>query len=189
MTRTSTALTVSLVSLALAAGASAQTPSRPGTNSKTQRDSNTQRDSSTQRDSVRSQDAERAAWSPQPTAIESSKLIGMKVRTTDGKDIGQIDQVIVNQSDGKVTHVVLNKGGILGVGGDKLVLTWRDVKLQHDVDNPDQWVAVVDQAKVDRAPKYEARKESESLPAASPRTTPSTKSSDTGKSRDTGKKY
>jgi sporulation protein YlmC with PRC-barrel domain len=159
-----TALTVSVVSLTLAGAALAQTSTRP---------SGAADDSKAKRSS---QDTERTTWTPQPTAVESSKLIGMKVRTADGKDIGQIDQVVVNQSDGKITHVILNKGGVLGVGGEKLVLTWRDVKLQHDVDNPDKWVAVGDQAKIDRAPKYEARS-SETPPAASPSTAPASRPS------------
>ena len=51
------------------------------------------------------------------------------------------------------------------------MLPWPDVKLQHDVDNPDRWIAVVDQAKIDRAPKYEA-KSADNAPAASPSTPP-----------------
>ena len=162
------AVTVSLVSLTLAAAASAQTTTRPsGATEGSKAGSSAQAGSSTQ---------ERTTWTPQSTAVESSKIIGTKVRTTDGKDIGQIDQVVVNQSDGKVTHVIVSKGGVLGVGAEKLVLTWRDVKLQHDVDNADKWVAVVDQAKIDRAPKYEARS-SETAPAASPSTAPANRPS------------
>jgi sporulation protein YlmC with PRC-barrel domain len=159
MTKYVTALTVSLLSIALAGVAAAQTTTRPA-------------DSATPKDST--QAVERTTWTPQANAVESSKLIGTKVRTADGTDIGQIDQVVVNQRDGKVTHVILNKGGILGVGGEKLVLAWPDVKLQHDVDNPDRWIAVVDQAKIDRAPKYEARS-ADNTPSASPSTPPASK--------------
>ncbi|HET7343479.1 MAG TPA: PRC-barrel domain-containing protein [Methylomirabilota bacterium] len=157
-------VTAALLSLGLATGAWAQTTTSPAGDTKAKRDAGTSSSS----------EPERTTWSPQATALESSKLIGMKIRSTDGKDVGQVDQVIVNQSDGKITHVILSKGGVLGMGGEKLVLMWPDVKIQHDNDNPDRWVGVVDQAKVDRAPKYEARKEGESLPAASPSTTPST---------------
>ena len=155
-------LTVSLLSIAVAGVAAAQTTTRPADSSKAKGST---------------QDVERTTWTPQANAVESSKLIGTKVRTTDGKDIGQVDQVVVNQADGKVTHVILNRGGILGVGGEKLVLPWPDVKLQHDVDNPDRWIAVVDQAKIDRAPKFEA-KSADSAPAASPSTPPASKPGD-----------
>ncbi|TMQ25621.1 MAG: PRC-barrel domain containing protein [Candidatus Rokuibacteriota bacterium] len=97
-------LTVSLLSIAVAGVAAAQTTTRPADSSKAKGST---------------QDVERTTWTPQANAVESSKLIGTKVRTTDGKDIGQVDQVVVNQADGKVTHVILNRGGILGVGGEK----------------------------------------------------------------------
>jgi sporulation protein YlmC with PRC-barrel domain len=167
-----TALTVSLLSFALAGGVSAQTTTRPTDDSKVKRDTTT----------PRAPDAERTTWTPQATALESSKLIGMKVRTTEGEDVGQIDQVVVNQADGKITHAIVNKGGVLGFGAEKLVLSWSAIKLQHDVDDPDRWAAVVDQAKLDRAPKYEARS-ADAPPAASPATTPSTKPSDVRKKR------
>jgi sporulation protein YlmC with PRC-barrel domain len=158
-------VSAALLSLGLATGAWAQT-TRPSADPKVKQDTGTSSSTTTRTE------PERTTWTPQATAVESSKLIGMKIRSTDGKDIGQIDQVVVNQSDGKITHVILSKGGVLGMGGEKLVLGWPDVKLQHDTDNPDKWVGVVDQAKIDSAPKYEARKERESAPAASPSTTP-----------------
>jgi sporulation protein YlmC with PRC-barrel domain len=168
-----TALTVSLLALALAAGVSAQT-SRPSSDAgaKRDRDAGVKRDStSATHDTTRSDDKERRAWSPAPNAVESSKLVGTTVRTTDGKDIGEISDVIVNRTSARITHVVLTKGGVLGVGGEKLVLPWSEVKLQHDTDNADRWIALVDPVKLDRAPRYEAAKNSDSAPSASPRTT------------------
>jgi sporulation protein YlmC with PRC-barrel domain len=145
--------TASLLSVAVAAGVSAQTrPSDTTTKSTT--------------------DAQRQAWAPDPGAVETSKLIGTKVKTTDGKAVGEIDQFVVNPSDGKITHAILGKGGVLGIGETKLVLKWSDVKLQHDPDRSDRWVAIVDQAKLDSAPRYEARKDRDTAPAASPGTTP-----------------
>ena len=153
------AFIASVLTLAFAGGASAQ--SRPSSEGK----------------ASRTDDSQRQAWSPSSSAVEASTLIGTKVQTIDGKDVGSIDQLIVNPSDGKVTHVVLGKGGVLGMGETKLVLRWADLKLQRDHDHTDRVVAVVDQAKLDTAPRYEARKASDTTPAASPSTTtPSRKS-------------
>ena len=152
--------TASLLGCALAGGVSAQTrpygdPGRPA--------------GETKRDTGRA-DAQRQAWSPDPGHLETSKIIGTRIRTADGKDVGEIDQLVVNPSDGKITHVVLGKGGVLGIGEQKLVLAWPDVKLQHDPDKPGRWIAVVDSSKLDTAARYEARKEDTTTPAASPRT-------------------
>jgi sporulation protein YlmC with PRC-barrel domain len=118
-------------------------------------------------------DSTRPTWSPERDAVESGKLVGTKVQTADGKDIGSIDQLIVSHKDGKITHALLAKGGVLGIGATKLVMKWSDIKLQRDPDHEDRWLAVVDQAKLDAAPRYEVRKEGDTAPAASPATPPS----------------
>jgi len=151
------ALTACLLVLGVAAGASAQT--RPSGDATTNR----------------TDDSQRPAWSPEAGTVESGKLVGTKVQTADGKEIGRIEQLIVNQKDAKVTHAVLSKGGVLGVGSTRLVVKWSDIKLQRDPDNEDRWLAVVDQAKLDAAPRFEARKDRDSVPAASPSTTPAPK--------------
>jgi sporulation protein YlmC with PRC-barrel domain len=154
VTKIAFAFTAALLSAAVASGASAQT--RPS-------------DTTTKGPS----DAQRQAWSPDPGTVETSKLIGTKVKTADGKAVGEIDQLVVNQADGKITHFILGKGGVLGIGESKLVVKWSDLKLQHDPDHADRWIAVVDQTKLDSAPRYEARKDRDTAPAASPGTTPS----------------
>jgi sporulation protein YlmC with PRC-barrel domain len=139
-------LTASVLSLALAFTASAQT--RPSTEAK----------------------PARPAWAPQASAVEASKLVGMKVKNDQGKDIGEIDKLIVDHGDGRISHVVLGRGGVLGVGEQKVVLAWSDLKIQPDPNNRNRMVATVDQGKVDNAPRYEARRDRDTAPAASPST-------------------
>lgn len=156
------ALASCLLVLGLASGAWAQSrpstaPSRPSAETAAPRTTD---------------DAQRPAWSPDYRAVESSKLVGAKVQTPDGKDVGSIDQVIINDKDGKITHAVVSKGGVLGIGATKLALKWSDVKMQRDPDSEDHWLAVIDPAKLDAAPRYEARKEGDTAPSASPAPTP-----------------
>ena len=155
MMKTVSVLAASILALAVAAAAPAQT--RPGTEpgSKSGMDSKPQRQ----------------AWMPQSGAMEASKLIGTKVKNEQGKDIGAIDQLIVDPANGSVTHVVLGRGGMLGVGEQKVVLAWNDVKLQPDPNNRNRMVGMVEQSKVDGASRYEARRDRDTAPAASPSTT------------------
>ena len=150
MRKTASVLTVSLLSAALAVTASAQT--RPSGDMATK--------------------PQRQAWSAPSTAVDTKQLVGMKVKNDQGKDVGEIDQLIVDPAAGKITHAVLGRGGMLGVGEQKVVLAWSDLKMQPDANNRTRWVAMVDQAKIDSAPRYEARRDV--APAASPTTTPST---------------
>ena len=149
MQKTISVLAVSLVSLGLVAGASAQTKPSGETSSKPMRQ----------------------AWAVPSNAVEAKQIIGMRVKNDQGKDIGEIDQLIVDPADGKISHVVLGRGGMLGVGEQKVVLPWSDVKIQPDANNRNRWLAMVDQSKINSAPRYERR---EGTPAASPSTTPST---------------
>jgi len=151
MHKTASVLTISFMALAMAVTASAQT--RPTTEP--------------------SSKSQRQAWAPSSTAVEAKQLIGMKVKNDQAKDVGEIDQLIVDPSSGKISHVVLGRGGVLGVGEQKVVLMWSDLKIQPDANNRNRWIAMVDQAKIDSAPRYEARRET--APSASPTTMPTTK--------------
>jgi sporulation protein YlmC with PRC-barrel domain len=149
MRKTASLLTVSILSLAVASTVAAQTRPSGETGSK----------------------AQRQAWAPPSTAVEGKQIVGMKVKNDQGKDVGEIDQIIVDPAEGKITHVVLGRGGVLGVGEQRVVLAWSDLKIQPDATHRDRRrVAMVDQAKIDSAPRYEGRHDT--TPAASPTTTP-----------------
>ena len=160
MKKPALAIAAFLLALGVASGASAQTrPSGDATAT------------------PRTDDSQRPVWAPEAGTIETGKLIGTKVQTADGNDVGSIDQLIVSHKDGKITHAVISKGGVLGMGATKLVVKWSDVKLQRDPDHESRVLGVVDLAKIDAAPRYEARKEADTAPAASPATRPAPKSS------------
>ncbi|MGH7312308.1 MAG: PRC-barrel domain-containing protein [Candidatus Rokuibacteriota bacterium] len=147
------ALLLTSLMLPLAFDVSAQQPA-PGERRDTQRD------------------ARGPAWQKPAEAVESGKLIGARVRGADGKDVGEIDQLIVSK-DGKVSHVVVGKGGVAGIGETKVVVPWSEVKMSWDRDR-DNPVITMDAAALDRAPRYERRaaREGDRPPAASPATTP-----------------
>jgi sporulation protein YlmC with PRC-barrel domain len=147
---TASVLTAAFLAVTLASAASAQT--RPATDPTPSRS-----------------EPQRATWAPDAGMFESSKLIGMKVKNTQNKDVGEISQLIIDQG-GKVSHVIVGKGGVLGVGEQRVALAWSDLKVQADPDSRNRWIATVDQAKLDAAPRFEARRDT--APAASPGTSP-----------------
>jgi sporulation protein YlmC with PRC-barrel domain len=114
--------------------------------------------------------AERTTWRGQEGVVESTKIIGTKVRTSAGKDVGEVDYLLVDSRSGKVTHAVIGLGGMLGVGETKIVVPWSSVTLAHDANNRDKMVVTMEQSAVDSAPRYD-RKEAatDRAPAASPR--------------------
>src|SRR5262245_28803107 len=93
--------------------------------------------------------------------IESGKLIGARIKDAADKDMGEIDALIVNPMDGKITHAVIGKGGMAGVGETKVLVPWSELKIRTE---KDKVVVNVDQATLDRAPKYDKRAMHESTP-------------------------
>jgi sporulation protein YlmC with PRC-barrel domain len=64
---------------------------------------------------------ERAA---QNGLIMSNELMGARVSSTDDKDVGEIDEVVIAPNEGVVAYTVLGAGGVLGIGEKKLALPW-----------------------------------------------------------------
>lgn len=118
-------------------------------------------------------EAPREMWQKPEGAVDSSKLIGARIKNAEGKDLGEIDGLVVS-TDGKVTHVIVGRGGIAGIGETKVVVPWSDMQMRMDRDR-DDIVISMEQSKLDTAPRYEARRAADRrdrAPAASPGTTP-----------------
>jgi PRC-barrel domain protein len=117
----------------------------------------------------------RETWKAPEGLHTSGELIGTRIKNAEGKDIGEIDQLLIDPKTGTVTHVVVGLGGLLGVGETKVVVPFSDIQLsaQHQGSRA---VVTMDQAKLEKAPKYERRQAARDLsPAASPRATPADK--------------
>ncbi len=109
-------------------------------------------------------------WQHPQGVVESDKLIGARIKGSDGKDLGQVDALLVDGREGKISHVVVGKGGLAGIGETKVVVPWSDVKLSMDRDGSTPTVSM-DQATLDKAPRYERRRAGgDQEPAASPAT-------------------
>jgi sporulation protein YlmC with PRC-barrel domain len=102
--------------------------------------------------------------------IDSKHLVGMTVNTPDGKRAGEIEHLIVNMKDGKVSHAIVGLGGLAGVGERHVVVPWSQLKLRAEGADRKDMVAVIDRATLDSAPRY--TRTDRGAPAASPATAP-----------------
>lgn len=62
-------------------------------------------------------------------AVRLSKLEGVDVYDASNKKIGEIEDVMVDPKTGKVRHVILDIGGLAGIGGKKHAATIDQVKI------------------------------------------------------------
>jgi sporulation protein YlmC with PRC-barrel domain len=82
--------------------------------------------------------------------ISAQELLGMKIVSPQGEDIGQIEDIKLNTQSGRIGFVNISKGGVLGVGGDKVPVPLA--ALSFDTQNK-QATLTVDKSKLDNAPK------------------------------------
>lgn len=77
-----------------------------------------------------------SAWADhtQPEIVKGSEIIGKSVQTMDGKDIGEIEDLAVDELDGQVRYVVLFFGGILGLGEKYFAIPWEALHLSGNIE-------------------------------------------------------
>jgi sporulation protein YlmC with PRC-barrel domain len=111
----------------------------------------------------------RAAFRNDQNLAEARNLIGMRIKNDQGKDVGEVDNLLIDPQSGKISHVVVGYGGLAGVGEKKVVVPWSDLKVASDGKKP---TATMEQTKLDSAPRWErtASADRTSTPSASPTT-------------------
>jgi sporulation protein YlmC with PRC-barrel domain len=59
--------------------------------------------------------------------VKSDEVIGVDVKDKDKKDIGKIEEIVLDKIAGQVRYVVLSFGGALGLGGKYFALPWKSI--------------------------------------------------------------
>ena len=67
----------------------------------------------------------------QPDQIRASKMLGSTVYDVQNRDIGKIDDLVLDR-DGKVAAVVVQLGGFLGMGGKDVAVRMSDIKTDNN---------------------------------------------------------
>jgi sporulation protein YlmC with PRC-barrel domain len=60
-------------------------------------------------------------------AFMVEKIVGSKVRTMKGEDVGTIKDIVVDIDAGRILYAVMDIGGFLGIGGKLLPIPWRSL--------------------------------------------------------------
>ena len=62
---------------------------------------------------------------------EADRIIGKTLVTSAGEEAGEVSDVLVT-ADGRIVAVLVDQGGVLGVGERKVALAWTQIQLQGD---------------------------------------------------------
>src|SRR5688572_18778345 len=61
------------------------------------------------------------------------RIQGIDVVSGAGMDLGELEDLIVDASDGSVRYAVLSTGGILGIGATRRMVPWATLKLESKI--------------------------------------------------------
>lgn len=87
--------------------------------------------------------------------LKATEIIGKEVTDASGKKLGKVDELAVDVESGRVSLVLLNVGGVLGVGGKTVAIPPRS--FTYDPLNKSLRVNL-DQNKLEAAPEFELTK-------------------------------
>lgn len=76
-----------------------------------------------------------ASQQQQPSMSSSaqvSKLLDQKVKNDQDQELGTINDLVLDQQSGQITHVILSSGGVMGVGGEQYAVPWDKIQLEQD---------------------------------------------------------
>jgi sporulation protein YlmC with PRC-barrel domain len=91
----------------------------------------------------------------QSTTVQASKLVGTKVKSSQGEEIGVVKEVMIDRSTGCMAYTVLStgEGGARAVGGGKLVaVPWAVYSPTSDVN---ALTVTVDRERIYSAPVFD----------------------------------
>ena len=86
-------------------------------------------------------------------SAEASEMLGMKVQSPAGEDMGLVVNVVVDR-DGRPRALVIDFGGFLGVGSRKIAIDWRLVNFRPGGQGAPVLVRV-GRADLQAAPEYD----------------------------------
>jgi sporulation protein YlmC with PRC-barrel domain len=94
------------------------------------------------------------AWADHTTAdiVKGSKIIGKSVQTMKGKEIGEIEDLAIDEIDGRVRYAVLSFGGILGLGEKYFAIPWEALSLSN---NKEHFALAVTEKELEKAPGFD----------------------------------
>ncbi|CAN5484756.1 MAG: PRC-barrel domain-containing protein [Acidobacteria bacterium] len=64
--------------------------------------------------------------------VRADRIIGQTIRDRNDQRLGRIDDLAINTEDKKVAYAVVTRGGMWGIGGERVALAWDEVRPDHE---------------------------------------------------------
>src|SRR2546428_1758394 len=94
----------------------------------------------------------RSVESPLPEIMSADSLIGDNVINALGDDLGEIKDIMLDVSTGRVAYAVLSFGGFLGIGDKLFAIPWTALRLDRE---RKRFIMDVDKERLKNAPGFD----------------------------------
>jgi len=90
-------------------------------------------------------------------AHRASKIIGMKVTNESGKDLGSVNDLVIDLDQGEIRYAAVSYGAVLGLGGKLFAVPWHafDVRKTVNADGYHLVLTGVTEAELKNAPGFD----------------------------------
>jgi len=102
----------------------------------------------------------------QGVLVSTEALLGSDVKNSQGQDVGDLKQLMLDPHTGRVMYAVVAMGGFLGMGGKSVIVPWHALEVARDGKS---LVLNVSPQMLQHAPAYTQGKEPVSVSASEPR--------------------
>jgi sporulation protein YlmC with PRC-barrel domain len=66
--------------------------------------------------------------------VRASEVLDRNVETRKGEDVGKLEQLVIDLEENRVAYAVMEKGGVLGIGGKLLALPYGELTVKPGAD-------------------------------------------------------
>ncbi|RJQ48424.1 MAG: PRC-barrel domain containing protein [Desulfobacteraceae bacterium] len=86
------------------------------------------------------------------SGAKASEILDKSIVNAQGEELGQVEDLIVS-SNGEISHLIISKGGVLGVGEDLIPIPWSTAQASFQ---DDKLVVNLEKEKLDQAPSFKS---------------------------------
>lgn len=87
-----------------------------------------------------------------PVNLSASSIIGTNVENSQGDNLGDIKEIMIDTTSARISYVVVSFGGFLGIGDKYFAVPWEAFTIDTDQEN---FILDVPKEKLEDAPGFD----------------------------------
>jgi len=92
--------------------------------------------------------------SHKPETHRASEIIGMNIDSSKNESIGEVEDLVLDPSSGKVRYAAISVGGFLGIGDKLVAVPWQSLEFKENSDGDTRLTLDTTREKLKTAPGF-----------------------------------